>query len=159
MILIMIIITQMCVYIHIYIYIYPSLPGFHSYLASGGTKCATSGNTPLLRPQSSGGKFTTSLEIEPVCRSFCRHGSRTFTEVARLVPSGPTYPKSLHCFMPHAYSVCTPSKYVRTYVRTYVRAYVRTYVCMYIYIYIYIYVYIYIHTYTCIYIYIYIVYI
>ena len=43
---------------------------------------------PLLRLQSSEGKFTTSREIEPVRRSFRRHGSCTFTEVARLVPSG-----------------------------------------------------------------------
>ena len=34
-----------------------------------------------------GGKCTTSCEIEPVRRSFCRCRSCTFTEVARLVPS------------------------------------------------------------------------
>ena len=34
------------------------------------------------------GKFTMSREIEPVRRSFCRHGSCTLTEVARLVLSG-----------------------------------------------------------------------
>ena len=34
------------------------------------------------------GKSTTSPEIEPVRRSFLMRGSRTFTEVARLVPSG-----------------------------------------------------------------------
>ena len=33
-------------------------------------------------------KFSMSREIEPVRRSFCRRRSRTFTEVARLVPSG-----------------------------------------------------------------------
>ena len=60
---------------------------------SGGTKRATSVNIPLLRLQSSEGKFTMSCEIEPVCRSFCRHGSCTFTQVARLVPSG-TYAKA-----------------------------------------------------------------
>ena len=38
--------------------------------------------------QISEGKFTMSPEIEPVRRSFRRHGSRTFAEVARLVPSG-----------------------------------------------------------------------
>ena len=45
-------------------------------------------NIPLLRLQSSEGKFTMSREIEPVRRSFRRHGSCTFTEVAHLVPSG-----------------------------------------------------------------------
>ena len=55
---------------------------------SGGTKRATSESTPLLRLQSTEGKFTTSHEIEPVRRSFRRHGSSTFAEVARLVPSG-----------------------------------------------------------------------
>ena len=54
----------------------------------GGTERATSVNTPLLQLQSSEGKFKMSREIEPVRRSFCRHGSCTFTEVARLVPSG-----------------------------------------------------------------------
>ena len=45
-------------------------------------------NMPLLRLQSSEENFTMSCDIEPVRRSFCRHGSCTFTEVARLVPSG-----------------------------------------------------------------------
>ena len=40
--------------------------------------------------KSSEGKFTISREIEPVRRSFCRHGSRTFMELARLAPSGPS---------------------------------------------------------------------
>ena len=59
----------MCVYvyiymcIYIYIYIYPSVR-----TGSGGTKRATSANMPLLRPQSSEGKFTMSREIEPVSR-------------------------------------------------------------------------------------------
>ncbi len=39
------------------------------------------------RLQSSEGKFTMSREIEPVRRSFCRHGSCTFTEITRVVPS------------------------------------------------------------------------
>ena len=56
--------------------------------ASGGTKRATSKNVPLLRLQSSEGKFTMSREIEPIRRSFCRRRSRAFTEVASLVPSG-----------------------------------------------------------------------
>ena len=56
---------------------------------SGGTKRATSVNMPLLRLQSSE-KFTMSREIEPAHGSFRRHGSCTFTEVARLVPSGPS---------------------------------------------------------------------
>ena len=43
---------------------------------------------PPLRLQSSEGKFTTSREIEPVRMSFRRRRSCTFTEVARLVPSG-----------------------------------------------------------------------
>ena len=55
---------------------------------SGGTERATSVNTSLLRLQSSEGKFTTSREIEPVRRSFRRRRSCTFTEAARLVPSG-----------------------------------------------------------------------
>ena len=38
-------------------------------------------------PAEFGWKYTMSREIEPVCRSFCRCGSHTFTEVARLVPS------------------------------------------------------------------------
>ena len=44
-------------------------------------------------------EFTMSREIEPVRRSFCRHGNCTFTEVAHLVPSGlarsPGFPESL----------------------------------------------------------------
>ena len=47
---------------------------------SGGTKRATSANMPRLHLQSSEGKFTMSLEIEPVRRSFCRHGSCTFLQ-------------------------------------------------------------------------------
>ena len=43
---------------------------------------------PPLRLQSSKGKLTMSCEIEPVRRPFCRQGSCTFTEVARLAPSG-----------------------------------------------------------------------
>ena len=60
-----------------------------SAVLSGGTECATSANEPLLRLQSSEGKFTTSREVELVRRSFRRHGSCTFSEVALLVPSGP----------------------------------------------------------------------
>ena len=45
---------------------------------SGGTKRATSVNTPLLRPQSSEGKFAMSREIEPAHRSFRRRRSCTF---------------------------------------------------------------------------------
>ena len=55
---------------------------------SGGTKRATSADMPLPSLQSSEGEFTTSRDIAPVRRSFCRHGSCTLTEVARLVPSG-----------------------------------------------------------------------
>ena len=60
----------------------------HPCPISGGTKRATSVNASLLRPQSSEGKCTTSRGIEPERRSFRGHGSCTFTEVARLVPSG-----------------------------------------------------------------------
>ena len=38
----------------------------------------------------------TSREIEPVRRSFRRHGSCTFTEVARLVPSGTVHIDIIH---------------------------------------------------------------
>ena len=56
---------------------------------SGGPRRAASVNVPLLRLQSSEGKFASSREIGPVRRrSYCRHGSCTFTEVARLVHSG-----------------------------------------------------------------------
>ena len=58
-----------------------------------GTKRATSENMPLLRLQSSEGKFTMSCEIEPVHRSVCGHGSFTFTEVARLVPAFRSRPR------------------------------------------------------------------
>ena len=58
------------------------------FCVSGGTKLDTSVSVPLLRLQSSEGKFTTSLEIEPVRRSLCRRRSCTFTDAARLVPSG-----------------------------------------------------------------------
>ena len=66
---------------------------YHYYCpwtSSGSTKCATFVNmTPLLRPQSSEGKFNAvSRGIEPVRRSLRRRGSRTLTEVARLAPSG-----------------------------------------------------------------------
>ena len=61
---------------------------------SGSTRRATSANMPLLRLQSSEGKFTTSREIEPVRRSFRRRRSCTLTEVARLVPSG--YVRPIH---------------------------------------------------------------
>ena len=50
--------------------------------------CDFSVNMPLPRLQSSEGKFNMSHEIESVRRSFRRHGSCTFTEVARLLPSG-----------------------------------------------------------------------
>ena len=56
-------------------------------VSSGGTKLETSANMPLLRLQSSEGKFTMAREIEPVSKSFRRHGSCAFAEVARLVPS------------------------------------------------------------------------
>ena len=80
----------MYVYIYIYIYICQSDVQLHKHRRgqSGGTKRATSMNRPLLRLQSSEGEFTMSRKIEPVRRSFCRHGSCTFTELARLVPSG-----------------------------------------------------------------------
>ena len=45
----------------------------------GGTKRATSAHTPLLRLRSSEGNIAMSREIEPVRRSFCRHGRCTFT--------------------------------------------------------------------------------
>ena len=61
---------------------------------SGGTKRATFVNAPLLRLQSSEGKFTMSHEIEPVRRSLRRSRSCTFMEVARLVPSGLNNPPS-----------------------------------------------------------------
>ena len=38
-----------------------------------------------IRQAEFGGKFTTPREIGPVCRSFCRHGSCTFTELARFI--------------------------------------------------------------------------
>ena len=57
---------------------------------SGGTKRATSINTPLLRLQSSEGKLTMPREIEPVRRSFHGRRSCAFTEVARLALSGRT---------------------------------------------------------------------
>ena len=41
----------------------------------------------LLRLRSSEGQFATSREIEPERRSLRRHGSSTFVEAARLVPS------------------------------------------------------------------------
>ena len=75
--------TYRYTYNYIYIYIYTCIS-----CISGGAKCATFVNMPVLHPQSSEGKFATSREIEPVRRSLRRRGSRTFTEVARLVPSG-----------------------------------------------------------------------
>ena len=75
------------IYIYIYIYIYTH--NIHMYI-SGGTIRDTSMNTPLLRLQSSEGKFTRSREIEPVRRSFCRRRSCTFTKVTRLAHSGCT---------------------------------------------------------------------
>ena len=54
---------------------------------AGGAKRATSVNVPPLRPQSSEGKFTLSLEIEPVRRFFRGCRSCTFTEVTGLAPS------------------------------------------------------------------------
>ena len=74
----------MCIYIYICMYVYMYICIYiyiHTYMRqSGGTKLATSVNMPLLRPQSSGDKLATYREIEPACRSFCRHGSCTFTE-------------------------------------------------------------------------------
>ena len=49
--------------------------------------CDIGEHMQLLRLQSSEGKFTMSREIEPGRRSFRRHRSCTFTEVARSVPS------------------------------------------------------------------------
>ena len=54
-----------------------------------------------------------SREIEPLRRSFCRHGSCTFTEVARLVPSGKYEPGSplsaSHQSPTLGLAVCSPS--------------------------------------------------
>ena len=55
---------------------------------SGGTKRAASVYMPLLLLQSSVGNFTTSDGTKPVRRSLRRRRSCSFTEVARLVPSG-----------------------------------------------------------------------
>ena len=55
-----------------------------------GTKLQAAPNMSLLCLQSPEGKFTMSREIETVRRSCCRCRSRTFTEVARFVPSGTT---------------------------------------------------------------------
>ena len=57
-------------------------------LLFAGCHRATSVNMTLLRLQNSEEQITMSCDIEPVRRSFCRHGSCTFTEVTRLVPSG-----------------------------------------------------------------------
>ena len=46
------------------------------------THCLYQPMCQLLRLQSSEGKFTMSREIEPVRRSFCRHGGCTFAGVA-----------------------------------------------------------------------------
>ena len=101
----------------------------------------------FLRLQSSEGKFTMSREIEPVRRSFCKHGSCMFTEVARVVPSG-----QLGGTKPHRrasvasawiWTICTISNrhiYIYIYTHDYMH------VCIHIYIYIYIYMYIYIYT-------------
>ena len=66
----------------------PKCENASAHEGSGGTKHATLANMPLLHLQSSEGEFTTSREIEPIRRVFCRRRSCTFTEVARLVPSG-----------------------------------------------------------------------
>ena len=60
----------------------------NGFTQSGGAKRATSVNVTPLHLQSSERKFKMTRELEPVRRSFCRHGSCTFTEVARLVHSG-----------------------------------------------------------------------
>ena len=62
---------------------------------SGGTKRATSPKIPLLRLQSSEGKFTTSREIEPARRSCRRRRSCTITKAACLAPSGYLVARSL----------------------------------------------------------------
>ena len=53
---------------------------------SGGTERATSVNMATSASARMGNSV--SREMEPVRRSFCGQGSCTFTEVARLVPSG-----------------------------------------------------------------------
>ena len=79
-----------CTYIYIFIYIYIYMGQARECPRSkpGGAKRATSVNSAASAPAELGGESPVSLEIEPVRRSFCRHGSCTFTEVARLVPYG-----------------------------------------------------------------------
>ena len=55
------------------------VPAVRRSFVPGGTRCATSVNMPLQRLQSSARKFKMSREIEPVCRSFGRRRSCTFT--------------------------------------------------------------------------------
>ena len=55
-----------------------------SAISSGGTKRATSVNTPLLQLQSSEGKSTMPREIEPARKSFCRRRSCTFLRKWRV---------------------------------------------------------------------------
>ena len=52
-------------------------------------------NVTLLQPQCSERKFTMSLKMEPVSRSFRRRRSCRLTEVARLAPSGTQRPCAL----------------------------------------------------------------
>ena len=75
--------------LYTYIYIYTYL--LYIYIYTGFVRRRQTCYLPnvlRLRLQSSEWKFTTSREIEPVRRSFRRRRSCTFTEVARLVPSG-----------------------------------------------------------------------
>ena len=87
-----------------------------------------------------GEKFTVSCEIEPVRRSYRRRGSCTFTEVARLVPSGLIKELSLG-----SGSLCLLhlSIYLSLCISMYLSLSLYTYIYIYItYIYIYIYIYI-----------------
>ena len=88
--------TYMHRYIHTYIHTYIHITRRHQ------TRDFHERDTSA--PSELGDKFATSRETEPLLRSFCGHGSRSFTEVARLVPSGYYhYHYHYHCYYYYDY--------------------------------------------------------
>ena len=91
--------VYMCVCIYIYIYIYTYIHTInHTHNNSAHVRrhqTCDFGERATSAPAELGGEIHNISKIELVRRCFCRRGSGTFTEVARLVPSGTHVCRSL----------------------------------------------------------------
>ena len=129
----------MCIYIYIERererIIPPQRPTFRRH------QRASSVNMPLLRLQSSEGRFTRSREIEPVRRSFCRRRSCTFAEVVFFL-----------CLLALLSGPARKASGVSWYIYIYIYIYIFIYLYLFIYLDLYIYLSLSIYIYICIYI-------